>query len=61
LCPDVLVFYSALYRVRLDCRFEVTSIGITWLVLIAVPVLLSIAHIGSEPVSDQPIARGVHN
>jgi hypothetical protein len=38
-----LVLYSALYRARLDYRFEVAAIAITWLVLIAAPVLLSIA------------------
>jgi hypothetical protein len=39
----LLVFYSALYGIRLDYRFEVAAIGITWLVLIAVSVLLAIA------------------
>jgi hypothetical protein len=38
-----LVLYSALYRARLDYRFEVAAIAITWLVLIAAPVLLRIA------------------
>jgi hypothetical protein len=39
----LLVFYSAVYRMRLDYRFEVTAILITWLVLIVAPALLSIA------------------
>jgi hypothetical protein len=39
----LLVFFAAFYRVRLDYRFEVTAILITWLVLIVTPVLLSIA------------------
>jgi hypothetical protein len=38
-----LVVYFALYRSRLEYRFEVAAIGITWLVLIVAPVLLSIA------------------
>lgn len=38
-----LVVYSALYRTRLDYRFEVAAIALTWLVLIVAPVLLSIA------------------
>ncbi len=36
-----LVAYAAGYRSRLDYRFEVASIGITWLVLIVAPVLLA--------------------
>jgi hypothetical protein len=39
----LLVFFAAFYRVRLDYRFEVTAILITWLVLIVTLVLLSIA------------------
>jgi hypothetical protein len=50
----LLVFYGGFYRVRLDYRFEVTAILITWLVLIVAPVLLSIAFLRRrEPVSDQ--------
>jgi hypothetical protein len=46
----LLVLYSAFYRVRLDYRFEVTAIGVTWLVLIIAPVLLSIALVQNRPV-----------
>jgi hypothetical protein len=46
----LLVFYSASYRVRLDYRFEVAAISVTWLVSIAAPVLLSIAFRRAEPV-----------
>jgi hypothetical protein len=49
----LLVFYSAFYRVRLDYRFEVTAIAITWLVLIVAPALLTIAFLRREPVTDQ--------
>jgi len=50
----LLVFYGGFYRVRLDYRFEVTAILITWLVLIVAPVPLSIAFLRRrEPVSDQ--------
>jgi hypothetical protein len=35
--------HSASYRVRLDYRFEVAAISVTWLVLIAAPVLVTIA------------------
>ena len=52
-----LVFYSAFYRVRLDYRFEVTAIAITWLVLIVAPVLLAIAFLRREPVTDQQPRR----
>lgn len=52
----LLVLYSAFYRVGLDYRFEVTAIGITWLVLIAAPVLLSIALVRTRPVQDQRAA-----
>jgi hypothetical protein len=48
----LLVFYSAFYRVRLDYRFEVTAIFVTWLVLMVAPVLLSIAF-RHEPVNDK--------
>jgi hypothetical protein len=53
----LLVFYSAFYRVRLDYRFEVTSISITWLVLIAAPLLLSIALARAAPVEGKRTAR----
>ena len=53
----LLVFYSAFYRVRLDYRFEVAAISVTWLVLIAAPVLLSIAFVRTGPVRDQRAAR----
>ena len=53
----LLVFYSAFYRVRLDYRFEVTAIAITWLVLIVAPVLLAIAFLRREPVTDQQPRR----
>jgi len=52
----LLVLYSAFYRVRLDYRFEVTAIGVTWLVLIVAPVLLSIALVRTRPVKDQRAA-----
>jgi hypothetical protein len=53
----LLAFYSAIYRVRLDYRFEVAAIGLTWLVLIAAPVLLSIAFVRTRPVGDRQAAR----
>jgi hypothetical protein len=53
----MLVFYSASYRVRLDYRFEVTAIAITWLVLIVAPVLLAIAFLRREPVTDEQPRR----
>jgi hypothetical protein len=50
----LLVFYGAFYGLRLDYRFEVTAILITWLVLIVAPVLLSIAFLRRrEPAGDQ--------
>ena len=52
-----LVLYSTLYRVRLEYRFEVAAIGVTWLVLIAAPVLLSIALVRTRPVDDDQAAR----
>ena len=52
-----LVFYAASYRVRLDYRFEVAAIGVTWLVLIAAPMLLSIAFLRTRPVDDDQAAR----
>jgi hypothetical protein len=52
----LLVFYGGFYRVRLDYRFEVTAILITWLVLIVAPVLLSIAF-RREPVNDKRARR----
>jgi hypothetical protein len=51
----LLVFYSAIYRLRLDYRFEVTAILITWLVLIVVPVLLTIAVVRTGPIKYQPV------
>jgi hypothetical protein len=51
------VFYSAIYRMRLEYRFEVAAIGLTWLVLIAAPVLLSIASVRTRPLDDQQAAR----
>jgi hypothetical protein len=44
----LMVFYSAFYLARLDYRFEVAAIGITWLVLIAAPALLSIFFARAE-------------
>jgi len=52
-----LVYYAASYRVRLDYRFEVAAIGVTWLVLIAAPMLLSIAFLRTRPVEDDQAAR----
>ena len=63
----LLVFYSTLYRVRLDYRFEVAAIGVTWLVLIAAPVLLSIAFVRAGQVESQRLGplsvpnMGSHN
>ena len=48
----LLVFYSDFYRARLDYRFEVAAIGITWLVLIAAPLLLGIAAAAGQPSRD---------
>jgi hypothetical protein len=53
----LLLFYSAFYRVRLDYRFEVTAILVTWLVLIAAPVLLSVAVLRTDPMKYQRSAR----
>jgi hypothetical protein len=53
----LLVFYSASYRVRLDYRFEVTGLAITWLVLIAAPVLLTIAFLKTKPVTAERARR----
>jgi hypothetical protein len=53
----LLLFYSAFYRVRLDYRFEVTAILVTWLVLIAAPVLLSVAVVRTDPMKYQRSAR----
>jgi hypothetical protein len=52
-----LVFYSVFYRVRLDYRFEVTAILITWLVLIVAPVLLSIAFRRNRAIEAQQPAE----
>ena len=57
-----LVLYSTIYRLRLEYRFEVAAIGVTWLVLIAAPVLLSIALVRTRPVDDdQPPVLGCHD
>jgi hypothetical protein len=53
----LLVFYSAFYQVRLDYRFEVLAIFVTWLVLIATPVLLTIALLRTEPGTQQRAKR----
>lgn len=53
----LLVLYSLIYRVRLDYRFEVTAISITWLVLIVAPVLLIIAFFRTGPVNEQRATR----
>jgi hypothetical protein len=52
-----LVLYSTVYRLRLEYRFEVAAIGVAWLVLIAAPVLLSIALVRARPVDDDQAAR----
>jgi hypothetical protein len=52
----LLVLYSAFYRVRLDYRFEVMAIGVTGLVLIIAPVLVSIALVQNRPVKHQRAA-----
>lgn len=52
-----LVLYSTIYRLRLEYRFEVAAIGVTWLVLIAAPVLLSIALVRTRPVDVDQAAR----
>jgi NADH:ubiquinone oxidoreductase subunit 6 (subunit J) len=52
----LLVFYSAFYRVGLDYRFEVMAIGLTWLVLIVAPALLSIALVRRRPMKGQRMA-----
>jgi hypothetical protein len=51
------MFYSAFYQMRLDYRFEVLAIFVTWLVLIAAPVLMTIALLRTEPVSHQRAKR----
>jgi high-affinity Fe2+/Pb2+ permease len=52
-----LVLYSAIYRILLDYRFEVAAIGVTSLVLIAAPVLLSIALLRTRSVDHDQTAR----
>jgi len=52
----LLVFYSAFYQARLDYRFEVAAISVTWLVLIVAPVLLSIAFLRTEAARDERVA-----
>ncbi len=46
---SLLFAYSTIYRARLDYRFEVISILITCLVLIAAPAMLGIAWAGGRP------------
>jgi hypothetical protein len=55
--PALLVFYSAFYQVRLDYRFEVLAIFVTWLVLIAAPALMTIALLQTEPGSHEGAKR----
>ena len=52
-----LVLYATVYRVRLDYRFEVAAIGVTWLVLIVAPVLLSVALVRTRPLDNDHAAR----
>jgi hypothetical protein len=51
-----LVVYSTLYRARLDYRFEVAAIALTWLVLIVAPALLSTALGRNRPVQGRRTA-----
>ena len=51
-----LVYYSAFYQVALDYRFEVASLSIAWLALIAAPVLVSIALVRAERLKDERTA-----
>jgi len=37
-----LVLYATIYRADLDCRFEVMSMFITWLVLIVSSTMLTV-------------------
>jgi hypothetical protein len=53
---SLLLLYSAFYGIRLDYRFEVASISITWLVLIIAPVLLAIALLRAGPIKDGQVA-----
>ena len=57
LTPVLLLFYSAFYRARLDYRFEVTAILVTWLVLIAAPALLSVALVRTDAMQYQRATR----
>lgn len=57
LTPVLLLFYSAFYRARLDYRFEVTAILVTWLVLIAAPALLSVALVRTDAMKYQRATR----
>ena len=50
-----LVAYALVYGSRLDYRFEVASIGISWLVLIAGPVMLALLF-ARAPQPDPPAA-----
>lgn len=49
--------HTTVYRLRLEYRFEVAAIGVTWLVLIAAPGLLSTALVRTRPVDDDQAAR----
>jgi hypothetical protein len=51
-----LVYYAAVHRVRMDYRFEVASLSVAWLALIAAPVLVSIALVRAERVKDERTA-----
>jgi hypothetical protein len=53
----LLMLYSVIYRVRLEYRFEVAAICITWLVLIVAPALLIIASFRTGPVNEQRAIR----
>lgn len=49
----VLVVFAAVYRARLDYRFEVLALGITWLVLAAGGVVLAVMF-ARTPVARAP-------
>jgi hypothetical protein len=53
----LLVLSSLMYRVRLDYRFEVAAISITWLLLTVAPVLLIIAFFHTGPGNEQRATR----
>ena len=60
----LLVLHFALYRVRLDYRFEVAAMSVTGVVLIAASVLLSIArdepNRGERAVAHEPSPMSRH-